>query len=108
MNIPDQYPEILIDLARLVFARAQEYLPAPSAEALALALAEDLRLKFGGGLIYIPKGEAYERHIRNAAIWREFNGRNHAELARKYGLALAVIYDILDRERARRQSDLFN
>lgn len=107
MNIPDQYPEILADLAGLAVARAREYLPPEAAETLALALAEDVRLKFGGCLLYVPKGDAYERHHRNAAIWREFNGRNHADIARKHGLTLSVIYDIVAAERAKRQVDLF-
>ncbi len=107
MNLPDQYPEILADLAGLALARAREYLAPDRAEALALALAEDVRLKYGGGLIYVPKGDAYERHHRNAAIWREFNGRNHAELARRHGLTLSMIYDIVAAERAKRQASLF-
>lgn len=108
LNLPDHYPEILADLAGLVLARALEYLPGERAETLAIELAEDVRLKFGGALIYIPKGCAADREGRNAAIWRDFNGRNHAALARKYGLALATVYDILARERAARQPGLFS
>lgn len=107
MNLPDQYPEVLADLAGLVLARVQAYLPADQAEALAFALAEDVRLKYAGLLLYIPKGDAYERYHRNAAIWREFNGRNHAQLARKYQVGLSVIYDIVAAERARHQPTLF-
>lgn len=107
LSLPDRYPEILADLAGLVLARALEYLPGERAETLAVELAEDVRLKFGGALIYIPKGCAADRSDRNAAIWHDFNGRNHAQLARKYGLALATVYDILARERAARQPGLF-
>lgn len=108
LNLPDHYPEILADLAGLVLARALEYLPGECAETLAVELAEDVRLKFGGALVYIPTGCAADRRDRNTAIWRDFNGRNHAHLARKYRLALQTIYDILARERAARQADLFN
>ena len=52
-------------------------------------------------------GDAYERHHRNAAIWREFNGRNHAQLARKYRVGISVIYDVIAAERAKRQTNLF-
>lgn len=107
MHLPEQYPEILADLAGLALARAKEYLPADQAETLAFRLAEDVRHKYAGLLIYVPKGDAYERARRNSAIWREFNGRNHAELARKHGVGISVIYDIVAAERARRQPALF-
>lgn len=107
LDLPAEYPEILADLAGLLHARLTPHLPADIAAALALETAEDIRCKFGGGLIYIPKGDRYERHARDAAIWREFNGRNHGELARKHGLGVAHVYEILARERARRQSELF-
>lgn len=107
MNLPDQYPEILADLAGLALARAREYLSADQAETLAFALAEDVRLKYAGLLLYVPKGDAYERHHRNAAIWREFNGHNHAQLARKYRVGISVVYDVIAAERAKRQANLF-
>lgn len=107
--MPEKYPEILGDLAHLLHARLRDHVPEDIAEALALELVEDMRLKFGGGLIYFPKGQDYERSVRDAAIWREFNGRNHRELALRYGLTINAIYDILSRARARagRQSVLF-
>ncbi|MER2529209.1 MAG: Mor transcription activator family protein [Candidatus Competibacter denitrificans] len=105
---PDTYPGILTDLIALVGARARAYLPPDAADALACELTEDVRLKFGGALIYVPKGCANDRTDRNAAIWRDFNGRNHAQLARKYGLTLRRIYNILAAERATRQTCLFN
>ena len=107
MHLPDQYPEILADLAGLALARAREYLPDELAAALAFRLAEDVRHKYAGLLIYVPKGDAYERSRRNSAIWREFNGRNHAQLARKHGVGLSVIYEVVAAERARRQAPLF-
>lgn len=107
MNLPDHYPEILTDLALLIHARLLDFAP-ELAGSLALTIVEDVRLKFGGGLIYIPKGSDFERRRRDAAIWREFNGRNHVELAHKYGLGVAAVYDILARERHRRQYDLYN
>lgn len=108
MTPPAHYPEILIDLAQLIEARIQSYMDAAVAEQLVLDIAEDIRLKFGGGLIYIPKGSDFERRRRDGAIWRDFNGRNHAELAHKHGLGVAAVYDIIARERLRRQRDLFN
>lgn len=95
MRLPDQYPEILADLAELIYVRLCEHLSGDSAELLALDTTEAIRARFGGGLIYIPKGSDFARCQRNAAIVRKFSGNNHKELARQYGLGVAAIYDIL-------------
>jgi Mor family transcriptional regulator len=106
MHLPDHYPDILADIAQLLNARLQQHLPAEQAAALALAQAEDLRLTFNGCQIYIPKGDHYERAQRDAEIAAAFNGRNHAELARRYHLTVTQVYDILNRQRLGRQSSL--
>lgn len=40
----------------------------------------------GGATVYIPKPESLVRPVRDARIKNEFNGYNHPELARKYGV----------------------
>lgn len=40
----------------------------------------------GGTTIYIPKPESLTRPVRDARIKEEFNGYNHLELARRYGV----------------------
>lgn len=105
-TFPPEYPEILIDLAQLICQRLADLLPPVVAEDLTRELVEDIRLKWGGGLIYIPRGSRYERKQRDAKIWREFNGRNHAQLASRYGLTLSCVYDILARERLLRQGEI--
>lgn len=40
----------------------------------------------GGATVYIPKPESIVRPVRDARIKEEFNGYNHPELARKYGV----------------------
>ena len=40
----------------------------------------------GGATVYIPKPESVTRPVRDARIKAEFNGYNHPELARKYGV----------------------
>jgi len=49
----------------------------------------------GGETIYIPKPERLAAASRNRTIRSEFDGRNHRELARKYGLSLTWIREIL-------------
>ena len=61
----------------------------------ALILADEIVLQVAKRLsgVHIPAGTI--KAARNAAIRRDFTGRNHAELARKYGLTVSMIYKIL-------------
>lgn len=104
LTFPPEYPEVLADLATLIYRRLCDLLPTAVAADLARELAEAVRLEWGGGMIYIPQGARFERQQRDATIWREFNGRNHAELARRHGLTLSCVYDILARSRSHRPS----
>ena len=49
----------------------------------------------GGEGIYIPKADKVCRAARDRAIRAEFNGANHRELARKYGLTVVWIRSIV-------------
>lgn len=40
----------------------------------------------GGATIYIPRAESITRPVRDAHIKDEFNGYNHGDLAREYGV----------------------
>lgn len=40
----------------------------------------------GGATIYLPKPESIIRPVRDAHIKAEFNGYNHLELAKRYGV----------------------
>lgn len=107
MNLPDQYPATLAELAELLHARLAPHLDAATADALALDLVEAIRQRYSGEMVYIPKGDAFALHQRNARIWRAFNGRNYGALAREYGLAVGTVYEIIAAERAKRQAPLF-
>lgn len=107
MQLPDHYPPILADIALLLHGRLHQHLPAAQAETLARACAEDLGLTFSGCQIYIPKQDSVKRAQRDAAIASAFNGRNHADLARRFSLTVTQIYDILARQRHDRQPPLF-
>ncbi|MGX2951620.1 Mor transcription activator family protein, partial [Ursidibacter sp. B-7004-1] len=60
----------------------------------------------------IPKGILVQLSGRDWKIYHEFNGNNHKELARKYGVSVPWVYQIIKRvhkmEVAKRQIDLFN
>lgn len=65
----------------------------------------------GGRMYYMPKGDRLRQAVRDRKIYHEFNGRNHEELAKRHGLTVQRIYEIVKRqseiERARVQPKLF-
>lgn len=62
-------------------------------------------------MIYFPKNLLGRVSERDMQIYKEFNGKNHVELARKYDLTVQHIYRIVKEvgmaERAKNQGDLF-
>ncbi len=60
------------------------------------SIIEELALLFGGQLIYIKKTRNPNAVTeRNSRIFAEYDGGNTKELARKYQLSQATIYQIL-------------
>ena len=55
------------------------------------------------GTVSVPSRAQLEqradRRIRDDAIWREFDGRNYAELAEEHGLTVKHVRYIVERER---------
>ena len=64
-----------------------------SALLLAQRVADGMFRLAGGEQLYIPK---LDRRRRNAAIRREFNGRNVAEICARYGICRSQLYRILN------------
>ncbi len=98
MSLPDQYPEVLVDMADCIRQRLCLSLPADQAEPLALDIIEAIRIKFSGETIHIPMTKTFDRAQRDKAVLAEFDGHNHRALARRYGLSLVRIYQIINRE----------
>lgn len=108
---PD-YPALIRELAEVLTTQLRSGGVEPtSAEAIAEACAEYVREHFGGQPLYWAKGETMRQRLKREAMWAEFNGRNHAELARKHGICLQQVYKRLAisraEHRARQQPDLF-
>jgi len=71
---------------------------------LALLLAQ---ANYGGGrMFYLPKGDRLKQAVRNRQIFREFNYRNHDELAQRYDLSVPRIYAIVKEQEAIERSRL--
>lgn len=101
---PD-YPPLIRELAGLVELQLREVGIAPSiAAAISESAAEHVREHFGGVPNYWSKGSTMRQRRRRARMWAEFNGNNHAELARRYGVCLQQMYRALAIARAEHTS----
>lgn len=65
------------------------------AESAGIETALRVAADFGGGWLYIPKMTTFQRKVRNRRIFREFDGANHHDLARRHRLSVPEIYRIL-------------
>lgn len=67
-------------------------------EALALDVALDIHIAWGGQPVYIPQPKSSPQFRRR--VYGEFNGSNVRELIARYHLGYNTIYDIIKQERA--------
>lgn len=108
--LPDQDDDILLDLQQIVLRTLAEN-GIPAGSEMAGKIIEEVRSSWGGQQIYIKKTDQAQLTERNLEIYSEFNGSNHQWLAKKYNLAVPVIYRIVkvvqQAERDKRQHKLF-
>ncbi len=106
-------PELLVDLADHVSFTLVELLAMDQDKArqVGVEIADRMATHWGGQNVYFPMGLSYRLSRRDREIYDEFNGTNHSDLARKYGVSLQWIYKIVkavrQEETARRQGDMF-
>lgn len=78
-----------------------------SKEAAALAgesIADNLANNWGGQVMSFPRDCRFKQAKIRATVAAEFNGFNHADLARKYGLTVRYVYRIIQAERSAQKS----
>lgn len=65
----------------------------------------------GGRQFYLPRDERLRKAMRDIELWNRWNGRNVAELQRRFELTAQQVYAIIreqrQMERDRRQAKLF-
>lgn len=109
-NAPEILHHLYTKIAHL--GKTEAGLTEESAKRLAVSISKTFVEDFGGEVIYIPKSILLPLSGRDWAIYNEFNGDNHNELARKYKVSVAWVYKIIKRvhkeEIAKRQIDLFS
>lgn len=105
-------PDLLADLAKHTVVAAKEFgLCEELAENLGMIVAMKISQSWGGLNVYMPKALELFACEREKQIYNEFNGVNHAYLAKKYNLSLQWIYKIVKKvqkeEVNKRQMDMF-
>ena len=104
---PENYPELLAELlTMLALELRQAGLDVTSANDIAWRTVERVRDSWGGQVIYIPSGNRFDSVKRYEAMWQAFDGRNHAELARKFGVSEQTVYNAISLMRKRAQFKL--
>ena len=91
----------LLGLVREALATAPARL---DADELSLRVVVKIYTGLQGERCYFPHPDEVRRLLREAAIWRDFDGRNVHALARRYRLSHQQVYKILKRQRAARRA----
>lgn len=95
-----EYPELLQDLLdKLTVFLVDQGMTEEAARNTAAHTVDEIRKEWGGLNLYIPKCEAKGLSERDLEIHDRFNGRNHGQLAREYGLSTNRIYQIIKKHR---------
>lgn len=77
------------------------------AEAIGVENFYKLTKVVGGATIYLPKPDSVLRPVRDARIKAEFNGYNHPELAKKYGVTERWVRQLCGDGKMEGQIDIF-
>lgn len=97
----------LADIAEAALARHPGATTREQAERLVMEIANYL----GGRPVYLPRGDALKRALRDRRIWRDSGKLSPDELSTREGVCLQQIYKIIGEMRAlekrRRQPGLF-
>lgn len=106
MNWRESVPPLLVELADHATACLVEEagIDYERAEHLGYLIMRRFAEAAGGGSVYVPKADSILRHERDLAIWAEFDGANHGQLARKYGVTEVHVYRVLKAMRAKDMS----
>ena len=98
-HMPSTWPETLREFGRVFFTGLRCCAQAPGTvqthARIAVEQVHVLAHQLGGQQPYIPSGKATKSEAIAAAVRRDFNGRNHAEVAHKNGVTVSHVRGIL-------------
>lgn len=105
-----RWPLRLLELADVAEATLARH-PGATAREQAERLVIEIAQYFGGRPVYLPRGDALKRALRDRRIWRDSGKLSPDELATREGVCLQQVYKIIGGMRAlekrRRQPGLF-
>ncbi|EYU13286.1 MULTISPECIES: Mor transcription activator family protein [Photorhabdus] len=113
-NFRSKAPDLLVELAQHTACTVREiiHVEPALAEQIGEAVANHMMQVWGGQNVYFPMGMVWKVSLRDREIFNEFNGKNHHDLARKFGVSIQWIYSVVKRirkeEQDRLQGKLFN
>ncbi|MCG8635429.1 MAG: hypothetical protein MI863_16470 [Desulfobacterales bacterium] len=102
------WPAFLAELVDVLFDHLadREGMEDKEAQRMAQDIIVTIAHHLGGRSIYLPRDDKLKRAIRDALIYKSFDGSNHLALSRATGLTTTQIYNIIDRQRRLRQDRL--
>jgi len=112
-SLSSDYPEVLSDLREQIAVALTKRTELSGVEVSSASqiVIEELRHHWGGQQIYVPKGLGFQLESRDLQIYREFNGQNLNELARKYDLTVKrlrqIVKEVRRQQAERRQIPMF-
>lgn len=107
-----RWPQRLRELFEIEHRYSLRSMPADQAAADAGARTLLIADYLGGSAVYLPRGDALRKAVRDAMIYARFNRASNMDtLAREFGVTTPHLYEIVAREKARniakRQGRLF-
>lgn len=107
MPLPDTLPEgaRLVHEAVLMSMKEVLGLETDAADQAAYDVLRRVLETCGGEYFYVPKDIRLAAHGRDIEVWREFTGHNQRELARKFGVTVQYIYQIIARQREKEKKE---
>jgi Mor family transcriptional regulator len=91
----NKWPEKLVEIYEHLVNDYLKDHPAEIARSMAERAALIMSEVGGGRVFYLPKAEKLKKNFRNNQIWKEFNGRNHENIAKDHNMSVQHIYKII-------------
>lgn len=102
---PEGYPESLEIIANIAFERLREQgIDVSEAQVAALDIAERVRKELGGS--YLPRGCNFDSRKLRHTVFQEFDGKNHAALARKHRISEVYVRLIIKEGRQNNRNSI--
>ena len=97
--------QFLFDLLEIIASKCSES-GIDKADDVGIEVCQELVNRYAGLQFYFPKGKTLFSIIKQAEIFKRFNGHNLAELAIEYGYSEQHCYRIIKAEYESRQGDM--